>query len=59
MHLIVLEALKKLNADNINKIYLANIDLRVATVLEIILHLKERYYKISTAEIGRIERKFR
>lgn len=56
---MVSEALKKLITDNIDKIYLANIDLRVATVLEIISHLKERYYKISTAEIGRNDKEFR
>ena len=55
-HQIMTEALKKIITENINKVYLADIDIRASTVLEILDYLKTRYYKISMQEVTQNER---
>ena len=55
-HQIMTEALKKIITENINKVHLADIDIRASTVLEILDYLKTRYYKISIQEITQNER---
>ena len=45
------EALKKVVTENIDSIYLGGNDNSSATILDIITHLKEKYYKISNLEV--------
>ena len=51
LHNTVSDALKKVITENIDKVYLADIEVAERTVLEVITYLKTRYYRITTKEI--------
>ena len=55
----MVEALKKLITDNVDKMFLADIDIPAATVLQVVDYMKTRYYKISTTEVTNNDKKFR
>ena len=59
LHITVSDALKREITENVDKMYLADIEIASSTVLEIITYLKARYYKISTAEIQHNDRMLR
>ena len=59
LHVTVSDALKRVITKNVDKMYLADIEVTTSTVLEIITYLKTRYYKISTAEILHIDKMLR
>ena len=47
----VSSAIKQIIAENIDEMFLTNINVEEKSVLEVIEYLKKRYYKITTAEI--------
>ena len=51
LHQVTSEALKKVVTENIDSIYLGGNDNSSATILDIITHLKDKYYKISNLEV--------
>ena len=58
-HQIVTEALKKLVTENVQEMYLGEVDMSVATILEVTTHLKTRYYRISSAELNHNDQELR
>ena len=59
MHLTVSEALKRMVTENIDKMYLVDIEVEDKSVLELIDYLKRRYFKITTMEITQNDKKYR
>ena len=58
-HQIANEAIKKLFTENIEEIYFDRIEVGSADVLDIITHLKDHYYKISSMELAKNDNQIR